>query len=101
MKSISTLLHLNRHLLVGSVVVVAAVTGFAATAQAQSPPPARQTSPANEPMKAADRNGRSVARTGATVPNPGTAKTGPQTEVERRAQERSNRTIRTICSGCL
>jgi hypothetical protein len=98
MKSISTLLRLNRHLIVGSV-VVAAVTGFAATAQAQSPP-AQQTSPAAEPMKS-ERNGRSVARTGATVPNPGTAKTGRQTEVERRAQERSTRTIRTICSGCL
>jgi predicted phage-related endonuclease len=99
MKSISTLLRLNRHLIVGSV-VVAAVTGFAATAQAQSPPPALQTSPAAEPMKA-ERNSRSVARTGATVPNPGTAKTGPQTEVERRAHERSGRTVRTICSGCL
>jgi len=99
MKSISTLFRLNRHLIVGSV-VVAAVTGFAATAQAQSPPPAQQISPSAEPMKA-ERNGRSVARTGATVPNPGTAKTGPQTEVERRAQERSSRTIRTICSGCL
>jgi hypothetical protein len=100
MKSISTLLRLNRRLLVGSV-VVAAVMGLAATAQAQSPPSAQQTSPAAEPMKAVDRNGRSVARTGATVPNPGTAKTGPQTEVERRAQERSARAIRTICSGCL
>ncbi|UVF22748.1 hypothetical protein HPT29_027385 (plasmid) [Microvirga terrae] len=100
MKSISTLLRLNWHLFVGSV-VAAAMTGFAATAQAQSPPSAQQTSPAAEPMKAVERNGRSVARTGATVPNPGTAKTGPQTEVERRAHERSSRTIRTICSGCL
>jgi hypothetical protein len=99
MKSISTLLRLNRRLLVGSV-VVAAVMGFAATARAQSPPLAQQTSPTAEPMKP-ERNGRSVARTGATVPNPGTAKTGPQTEVERRAHESSSRTIRTICSGCL
>jgi hypothetical protein len=100
MTSISTLLRLNRSLLFGSV-VAAAVTSFAATAQAQSPPYAQQTSPSTQPMKAAERNGRSVARSGATVPNPGTAKTGPQTEVERRAQERSARAIRTICSGCL
>jgi hypothetical protein len=100
MKSIITFLRLNRRLLVGSV-VVAAVTGFAAMPQAQSPPSAQQTSRAAERMRAAERNGRSVARTGATVPNPGTAKTGPQTEIERRAKERSNRTIRTICSGCL
>jgi hypothetical protein len=49
----------------------------------------------------AEANGRSVARTGATVPNPGTTKIGPQTEVERRAQERSAKAIRTICIGCL
>ena len=100
MKSIVTLRRLNMSLL-AACVVVAVVTGFAATAQAQSPPSAQQTSPSAQPMKAAEQNGRSVARTGATVPNAGTAKIGPQTELERRAQERSARAIRTICTGCL
>jgi hypothetical protein len=99
MRSISTPRHLNQGLLAFSI--VAAVTVIATTAQAQSPPSAQQTSPAVEPMKAAERYGRSVARSGATAPNPGTAKTGPQTEAERRARERSARVIRTICNGCL
>lgn len=52
-------------------------------------------------MEATEWRGRSVARTGATVPNPGTAKIRPQTETERRAKERIDTAIRTICIGCL
>ena len=99
MKPIVTLHHLNRSLLAASV--VAAVTGAAATAQAQSLAYSQRMSPSTQSMVAAEWNGRSVARTGATVPNPGAAKIGPQTELERRAQERSSRAIRTICTGCL
>jgi hypothetical protein len=98
MKSIVMLRGLNRSLLAASV---AAVTGFAATAQAQSLAYSQRMLPSTQSMAAAEWNGRSVARTGATVPNPGTAKIGPQTELERRAQERSARAIRTICTGCL
>jgi hypothetical protein len=100
MKSIVTLRRLNRSLLAVSV-VVAAVTGAATTPQAQSQSYVQQTSPSAQPMRVAELNGRSVARTGATVPNPGTAKIGPQTEAERRAQARSAKAIRTICIGCL
>ena len=96
MKSIVTLHRLNRSLLAASV--VAAVTGFAATAQAQSLAYSQRMPPSIQSMEA---NGRSVARTGATVPNPGTAKIGPQSETERRAQARSAKVIRTICIGCL
>ena len=96
MKSIVTLRGLNRGLLAASV--VAAVTGLAATAQAQSLAYSQGTPPSTQAM---EWSGRSVARTGATVPNPGTAKIGPQTELEWRAQERSSRVIRTICTGCL
>jgi hypothetical protein len=99
MKSIVTLRGWNRSLLAASV--VAAVTGFAATAQAQSLAYSQGTPPSTQSMAAAEWNGRSVARTGATVPNPGAAKIGPPTEIERRAQERSARAIRTICIGCL
>lgn len=98
MKSIVTLRSLNRKLLAASV-VIAAVTDAAATAQAQSLAYSQRMPPSTQSM-AAEWNGRSVARTGATVPNPGTAKIGPQTEIERRAQERSGRAIRTICIGC-
>ena len=98
MKPIVTLHHLNRSLLAASV--VAAVTGAAATAQAQSLAYSQRMSPSTQSM-AAEWNGRSVARTGATVPNLGAAKIGPQTGLERRAQERSSRAIRTICTGCL
>jgi hypothetical protein len=98
MKSIVTLRGLSRSLLAASV--VAAVTGFAATAQAQSLAYSQRMPPSTQSMEA-ERSGRSVARTGATVPNPGTAKIGPQTEIERRAQTRSAKTIRTICIGCL
>jgi hypothetical protein len=100
MKPIVTLRRLTRSLLAASVVATA-VTGFSATAQAQSQSYAQRTSPSAPSMAVAEWNGRSVARTGATVPNPGTAKIGPQTEVERRGQERSARAIRTICIGCL
>lgn len=98
MKPVVTLRGLNRGLLAASVVV--AVTGFAATAQAKSLADNERIPPSTQSM-AAEWNGRSVGRTGATIPNPGTAKIGPQTEVERRAQERSARAIRTICIGCL
>lgn len=81
--------------------VVTTVAGSAGTVQAQSQAYAQQTPPSSQPMQPVEWSGRSVARTGATVPNPGTAKIGPQTEVERRAQERSDRAIRTICIGCL
>jgi hypothetical protein len=100
MKSASTLRRLNRGLLAVSV-VVAALTGAAAAAQARSQSYVQQTSPSTQSMAAAEWNGRSVARTGATVPNPGTAKIGPQSEIERRAQTRSAKAIRTICIGCL
>jgi hypothetical protein len=100
MKSIITLHRLNRSLLAVSV-VVAAVTGVAATAQAQSLAYSQRMPPSTQSMAAAEWNGRSVARTGATVPNPGTAKIGPQSEIERRAQTRSAKAIRTICIGCL
>jgi hypothetical protein len=99
MTSIVTLRGLNRSLLAASV--VAAVTGFAATAQAQSLAYSQSMPPSTQSMGAVERHGRSVARTGATVPNPGIAKIGPQTETERRTQERSARAIRTICIGCL
>jgi hypothetical protein len=98
MKSIVTLHRLNRSLLAASV--VAAVTGFAATAQAQSLAYSQRMPPSIQSMEA-ERSGRSIARTGATVPNPGTAKIGPQTEAEQRAQARSAKVIRTICIGCL
>jgi hypothetical protein len=100
MKSIVTLRGLNRSLLAASVVVAAAM-GTATTAQAQAQSYVQQTSPSAQPMRVAEANGRSVARTGATVPNPGTAKIGPQSEIERRAQARSAKAIRTICIGCL
>jgi hypothetical protein len=99
MKSIVMLHRLNRSLLAVSV-VVAAVTGVAATAQAQSLAYRQRMPPSTQSM-AAEWNGRSVAWTGATVPNPGSAKIGPQTEIERRAQTRSAKAIRTICIGCL
>ena len=98
MKSIVTLRTWNRSLLAASV--VAAVTGFAATAQAQSLAYSQRMPPSTQSMEA-ERSGRSIARTGATVPNPGTAKIGPQSEIERRAQTRSAKAIRTICIGCL
>ena len=98
MKSIVTLHRLNRSLLAASV--VAAVTGFAATAQAQSLAYSQRMPPSTQSMEA-ERSGRSIARTGATVPNPGTAKIGPQSEIERRAQTRSAKAIQTICIGCL
>ena len=99
MKPIVTLRRLKRSLLAASL--VAAVAGWAAMAQAQSLAMNRTTPPSSEAMGMMEWNGRSVARTGATVPNPGTAKIGPRTETERRAQERSDRAIRTICIGCL
>jgi hypothetical protein len=99
MKSIVTLDRRNRSLLAVSV-VVAAVTGIAATAQAQSLAYSQRMPPSTQSM-AAEWNGRSIARTGATVPNPGTAKIGPQSEIEQRAQTRSAKAIRTICIGCL
>ena len=43
---------------------------------------------------------REVTSTGATVPNPGTDKAGPETDRERKAQERSDRVTRSICNGC-
>jgi len=98
MKPIVTLRGLNQSLLAASI--VAAVAGSVAMAQAQSLAFSQGMPPSTQSM-AAEWNGRSVARTGATVPNPGTAKIGPQTELERRAQERSARAIRTICTGCL
>ncbi|MBD2751190.1 hypothetical protein IC232_31655 [Microvirga sp. BT688] len=98
MTPIVTLRRLKRSLLAASV--VAAVMGFAATAQAQSLTYSQRTPSSTQSMEA-ERSGRSVARTGATVPNPGTAKIGPQSEIERRAQTRSARAIRTICIGCL
>jgi len=98
MKPNVTLRSLSRSLLAASV--LAAMTGLVATAQAQSLAYSQRMPPSTQSM-VAEWNGRSVARTGATVPNPGTAKIGPQTEAERRAQERSARAIRTICIGCL
>jgi hypothetical protein len=98
MKSIVTLDRLNQSLLAASV--VAAVTGFAATAQAQSLAYSQRMPPSTQSTEA-DRSGRSIARTGATVPNPGTGKIGPQSEIERQAQTRSAKAIRTICIGCL
>lgn len=44
--------------------------------------------------------GRDVTATGATVPNPGTDKAGPETDRERKAQERSDKVLRSICTGC-
>jgi hypothetical protein len=98
MKSIVTLHRLKRSLAAAGI--VAAVTGFAATAQAQSLAYSQRMPPSTQSMEA-ERSGRSIARTGATVPNPGTAKIGPQSEIERRAQTRSAKAIRTICIGCL
>jgi hypothetical protein len=99
MKPIVTLRHLKRSLLAASI--VAAVAGSAAMAQAQSLAMNQSTPPSSDAMGMPEWNGRSVARTGATVPNPGIAKIGPETETERRAQERSDKAIRTICIGCL
>ena len=84
MKPNVTLRSLSRRLLTASV--LAAVTGFVATAQAQSLAYGQRMPPSTQSMSAAEWNGRSVARTGATVPNSGTAKIGPQTELERRAR---------------
>lgn len=98
MKPNVTLRGLSRSLLAASVLT--AMTGFVATAQTQSLAYGQRMPPSTQSM-AAEANGRSVARTGATVANPGTAKIGPQTEAERRAQERSARAVRTICIGCL
>jgi hypothetical protein len=99
MKPIVTLRHLKRSLVAASIVAV--VAGSAAMAQAQSLAMNQSTPPPSDAMRMAEWNGRSVARTGATVANPGTAKIGPETETERRAQQRSDRAIRTICIGCL
>jgi hypothetical protein len=98
MKSIVAVRGLSWSLLAASV--VAAVTGFAATAQAQSLAYSQRMPPSTQSLEA-ERSGRSITRTGATVPNPGTAKIGPQSEIERRAQTRSAKAIRTICIGCL
>jgi hypothetical protein len=100
MKPIVTLHRLKQSLLAASI--VAAAAGSVATAQAQSLA-TNQTTPLSSEatMGMAEWNGRSVARTGATVPNPGIAQIGPETETERRAQKRSDRAIRTICIGCL
>ena len=98
MKSIVMLRTSKRGLLAASV--VAAVAGFAAAAQAQSLAYSKRMPPSTQSMEA-EQSGRSIARTGATVPNPGTAKIGPQSEIERGAQTRSNKAIRTICIGCL
>jgi hypothetical protein len=98
MKPIVTLHRLKRSVL--TVSVVAAIAGPTAMAQAQSLAMNQTTRPASEAAGMAEWNGRSVARTGATVSNPGIAKIGPETEIERRAHERSDRAIRTICIGC-
>ncbi|MET0742928.1 MAG: hypothetical protein ABWY78_06115 [Microvirga sp.] len=78
-----------------------AALGFAGAVQAQTPPPASQVPPPSATQsQATDPAARDVTSTGATVPNPGTEKIGPQTEVERRAQERSDKATKGICSGC-
>lgn len=62
--------------------------------------------PMSGPSTAAPQGGsaaigqREVTSTGATVPNPGTDKAGPETTRERKAQERSDRVTRSICTGC-
>jgi hypothetical protein len=81
--------------------LVAVVTGSAAIAQSQPSSSARPIDPSSHLSQSADLHGRSVARTGATVPNPGTTKIGPQTEIERRAQKRSEMATKRICNGCL
>lgn len=68
-------------------------------AHAQAPAPGATSGDA--PRSAAPEAGRrEVTATGATVPNPGTGKTGPETDRERKAQERSDRVTRSICNGC-
>ncbi len=41
-----------------------------------------------------------LAPTGATVPKLGEPQTGPQTAQERRAQEQSDKVLKSICSNC-
>ena len=75
--------------------------GLAGASHAQTPPPVNQLPPTTAPQtQATDPGTRDVTSTGATVPNPGTEKIGPQTEVERRAQERSDKATKGICSAC-
>ncbi len=100
MLPISTLYRPNQRLLAAGVLFTVAMSS-AGPVQAQSHSFAQHMSPSSEPMRSAEWSGRSIARTGATVPNPGTGKIGLQSEIERRAQERSNKAIRTICIGCL
>jgi hypothetical protein len=85
-------------LAVGALVSVA--TGPAAAVQPQ-PAPSIQRLGQSGLVKSEDLHGRSVAQTGATVPNPGTPKIGPLTEIERRAQKRSEIATKQICNGCL
>jgi hypothetical protein len=83
------------------LIVGMATLGFAGASPAQSPPPAGQVPPPSAAQsQSTDSTARDVTSTGATVPNPGTEKIGPQTEVERRAQERSDKATKGICSGC-
>jgi hypothetical protein len=100
MKANSTSHRLSQGLLAASLMVIT-MTGSAAIAQAKPMTYAQRMSESSRATEATEWRGRSVARTGATVPNPGTAKIGPQTGIERRAQERSDMAIRTICIGCL
>jgi hypothetical protein len=41
-----------------------------------------------------------LTTSGQTVPHPGKSQIGSQTEVERRAEEESDRATRSICSNC-
>jgi hypothetical protein len=85
-------------LAVGALLSVA--TGSAAVTQSQ-PASSPQRLDQSGLLQSVDWHGRSVARTGATVPNPGTAKIGPVAETERQAQKRSEMATKRICNGCL
>ena len=73
---------------------------LAAPALAQSPGAGSPASGAAPQGGTAAAGQRQISSTGATVPNPGSNKTGPETDRERSAQERSDRVTRSICNGC-
>jgi hypothetical protein len=89
----------NTRTLSAALALAAALVAAPALAQTSA-------APGGTPSAAAPQSGtaaigqREVTSTGATVPNPGTDKAGPETPRERNAQERSDRVTRSICNGC-
>ena len=81
--------------------LLASSWGIAAAQTRQQAPEDGTGSPSSRGSTQGTRTpNRDVTSTGATVPNPGASQIGPETERERRAQERSNDATKMICKGC-